>query len=168
MTTTGTDGLRMRRATIEDAAALLSWRNDPVTRRMSLQTDEVPLDRHLRWLERALSTPGRVILIAEDATTGAPVGMCRFDIDDVRTDRAEISVNLAPEHRGRGLGGALLGEGIAAFAVSHPSVVTLTAVIRPSNLASVRLFEAAGFVRTGDEPALLHYERSSAGAEQLP
>jgi L-amino acid N-acyltransferase YncA len=168
VTTTDGQGLLMRHATMADAETLLAWRNDPHTRRMSLQTDEVALERHLGWLERALTSSARVILVAEQAATGAAVGMCRFDIDELCPERAEVSVNLAPDQRGRGMGSALLGDGIAAFAAMHPEVRTLTAVIRPENAASVRLFESAGFLRAGAEETLLHYERSSPGLEQLP
>lgn len=147
----------MRDATIADADALLSWRNDPLTRQMSLQTDEIPRDAHMRWLERSLAAPDRILLIGEDSGTGVAVGMCRFDLDGRR--RAEVSIGVAPAQRGRGMGTALLAAGIAAFQTARPDIDTLTAVIRSTNAASIRLFEAAGFRRVAEDATLLHLER---------
>lgn len=160
--------VRMRPAVIADADLLLAWRNDPITRQVSLQTDEVqPLD-HDRWLTRSLASQERVILIAEDAVTGAPLGMCRFDLIVARPASAEVSINIAPQERGGGVGRAVLVKGITAFGAIHPEVGVLTAVIRQANEASVRLFEAVDFRRVAEESGLLYYERNLAGAQQLP
>ncbi|WP_461474694.1 GNAT family N-acetyltransferase [Microbacterium sp. HJ5] len=147
--------LRARAAGLDDAAMVLTWRNDPDTRRMSLQTDVVPLDQHVRWFTASLADPRRVILIVDDTRTGEPVAMCRFDADEAMGTviEAEVSINLAPEHRGRGYGRPVLEAAIAALEESHPKVQRLRAVIRPENTASLRLFTAAGFVPSGPEDA---------------
>lgn len=166
MTTDHLAGLRVRGATMADAELLRAWRNDVVTRSMSLQTGEVGLEDHLTWLARSLSASDRVILVAEDTATGVAVGMCRFDLDDSRS--AEVSVNVAPDQRGRGMGRALVEAGIAAFTADRPDVVVLTAVIRAENAASIRLFEALGFRRADDSDGLRRYVRDSGRAEERP
>ncbi len=56
---------------------------------------------------------------------------------------AEVSVYVAPEHRGAGIGGALLATLVAA-SEAH-GIWTLQASIFPENAASVALHERAGF-----------------------
>lgn len=112
---------------------------------MSLSNDTITREQHLRWYAASLASAVRVILIAEDAATGEPVGMCRFDIED--DGSAEVSINVPPARRGSGVGGAVLGAALDAFGRSHPDVSPIAALIRVENSASTRLFERAGFRR---------------------
>ena len=87
----------LRRAILADAADVLAWRNDPVTRAMSRNGDAVGEAEHLAWFARAIADPSRILLIGEDA--GAKVGMVRID----RGAESEVSINVNPACRGRGL-----------------------------------------------------------------
>jgi len=123
--------MRLRPATPDDAQALFDWRNDPVTRAMSVSRDPVDWQTHLDWFRSALQSPVRSILIAED---GVRLGTIRLD-KDIRT---EVSITLAPAARGHGLAAQILRlatDGRGPF----------VARIRPDNAASRRAFEAAGF-----------------------
>lgn len=156
-----TEPVRLRRATEADAEVIREWRNDPATRAMSIDQDPVPLPQHLAWFHRALEDPHRVLLIAEQE--GTPVGMCRFDVAEDGA-QAEVSINLAPERRGRGLGSAVLSGALRALVETGSGIRRVTAVIRPENVASVRLFESLGFVRVSDARAdLLRYELGTPG-----
>ncbi|WP_157249356.1 GNAT family N-acetyltransferase [Nonomuraea typhae] len=62
--------------------------------------------------------------------------------------RWEVAVEVAPEHRGRGLGRIL------ARAARHLAPEPLWAQIAPANAASVRAFTAAGFATVGAEALL--------------
>ena len=74
---------------------------------------------------------------------------------------ATISVALAPEHQGRGLGRRLIAAGTEAT-LNTRGVQRVIAMIRPTNVASVRAFEAAGYTLVGEvrdtDVALLRYE----------
>lgn len=146
---------------------LLAWRNDPLTRRMSLQTDAVSPADHIPWLDASLASPLREIVIGEDAETGLPIGTCRFDIDE-DSPTAEVSITVAPSARGRGFAKALLSGAIDRFARDHADIVTLTAIIRPANAASVQLFGAAGFSRVHEGSEADTYSRPSGAGEQVP
>lgn len=137
--------IHVRRAVEADSRALFDWRNDPTTREGSVSTDVVEWPQHETWFRASLANPSRRIYIAEiDGSVESRVGMCRFDRDG---DDAEVSINLNPAFRGRGISGAVLRAAIDAYRESeHP--VGLIARIRPQNVASVRLFKSAGFVRT--------------------
>ncbi len=123
--------MRLRKATIEDARRLFEWRNDPVTRAVSVNQTPVDWHDHLAWLMQSLDSPLREILIAED---GVPLGTVRLD-KDIRT---EVSITLAPAARGHGQGAVILQ---LATAGTGPFV----ARIRPDNKASQKVFEKAGF-----------------------
>lgn len=141
--------VRVRVAALADAETLLAWRNDPHARAMSVQTDAVTLEQHLAWFAASLRDPNRLLLVAEKDKRA--VGMCRFDIDAEAPDVCEVSINLAPERRGEGLGRPLLSSAIAHLTKAHPEVRTIRATIRRDNASSVRLFESSGFARVESE-----------------
>ncbi len=137
------EGIRLRRATLDDARLLLDWANDPVTREVSFQSGVIAWETHLPWLERRLASAQSLLLIAEESA-GVPLGMVRFDIGDAAAAGATISINLAPAQRGRGLGPALILLGCRELRRAHGEM-EIHAFIKPGNAASVRAFERAGF-----------------------
>jgi L-amino acid N-acyltransferase YncA len=122
-----------RPATPDDARDVWLWRNDPLTRAMSRNTDEVAWEGHAAWFEKALANPAITLLIGE--VEGEKVGMVRFD----HGPETEVSINVNPACRGRGYGLALLRQSIALAGGE------VFAEIRDENLASRRMFERAGF-----------------------
>lgn len=136
--------LRLRRTNAADADLLFAWANDPDTRAASLRTAAIPRKTHLAWLARRLAEPGTGLWIGEEA--GAPVGQVRCDTE--RPGEGIVSIAVAPEVRGRGIGSWLLAAGVAA-ARSELGIGRLVAFIRPENAASVALFRGAGFASAG-------------------
>ena len=104
MARTALASVRVRPATLDDARPVLDWANDPVTRSVSFTQSEILWEDHQPWFARRLADPGCRLLIGENAQ-GAPVGMVRFDLHE---GVATISINIAPAHRGQGLGTDLL------------------------------------------------------------
>ena len=131
--------LRVRDASMDDCLPLLRWRNDPATRAVSRTTEAIGLDAHAPWLERTLAREDRELFIAQ--TSNGPVGMVRFDADG---SAWEVSINLAPETRGRGLARKVLSEAEALFFRRHPGSSVL-AYVRADNAPSIRLFDRAGY-----------------------
>lgn len=142
--------IQLRHVTREDARTLWLWRNDDLTRRMSIHTDPVPWADHCAWLEGILNHTTRHLLIG--VLNGADVGTVRLDQEGTR---ATVNITVAPEHRGRGVGLNLLlalaqhaqGQGLAG----------LNAVIRADNQASIRIFTKAGYRHDHDEGDVGHY-----------
>jgi len=131
--------LVLRPATSDDAARLLEWRNHPTTRAASLSTAEIDLDTHRAWLADRLRDPDcRLLIVVHD---GEPVGQLRLDRDDTT---AEVSIGLAPQAQGRGLGTQALRL-LDAEAAAWPDVRRLTARVRAGNVASARAFRSAGY-----------------------
>lgn len=128
----------LRRATAEDRQWFLRLRNDPVTVQHSQRDSEVAVAEHALWFERALATPHRQLYVAEVA--GVPVGTGRLDCD---RQSAELSLVVAPEHRGRGHGEALVAALVAA--ASAQGIRYCFAYVKPTNVASLQCFAANGF-----------------------
>jgi RimJ/RimL family protein N-acetyltransferase len=74
---------------------------------------------------------------------GVPLGQARYELDG---PSAVMSINLAPDVRGRGIGGATLAMAIDEL-FRDSSAKVIHAYVKPDNEASVRLFMNAGFVR---------------------
>ncbi|MFP5068821.1 GNAT family N-acetyltransferase [Pseudonocardia nantongensis] len=143
--TTLTGVLHARPATLDDAELLLSWRNDPETRRWSRSTDEIDLDAHRRWLAGSLDREDRRLLLVSDLD--GPVGTVRWDREE---SGWEVSITVAPERRGSGLAIPLLRAGEEAVRAWSGAGTPVIAVVHADNAASARLFARAGY---GDDEA---------------
>lgn len=139
------DRLVLRVATMADAALLHAWRNHPATRAVSINTDEIGLDDHLRWFEASLNSATRDLFVA--TIGGRPVGTIRFDLLD--DGAREVSLYMDPGLPGLGLGMRMLNAGERAIWQSA-GPCGIRAQVRPENRASVKLFQNAGYARTGD------------------
>lgn len=132
-------GVTLRPATLDDATALLEWRNDPETRRMSLSSDIVSPSEHAAWLSTSLTSTERLLFVA--LIDGSSVGQVRLDAKGAGT--YEVSITIAPHCRGRGLAARAL---VAAEQEARGHGITrLEATIRPENEASVRAFKRASY-----------------------
>lgn len=138
--------VHVRRATHEDSPLLLAWRNDPVTRAASVNSDVVAPEDHDAWFAKVVDSPQHRLLIGLDLDD-VPAGMVRFDL---RSSTVwEVSINVAPERRGHGVGGDLLAAGLESFAHEQPQVA-LIARVHHDNAASNALFARAGFTPEHD------------------
>lgn len=128
-------------------------------------------DNEAHWREGV--TWPRVPFVAEVDGQPAAMGRLLFGDDPVYGDvpgaRAElISVWVAPEHRGRGVGRALIAACVEHLAAHHPQTRLLLAVVE-TNLPARRLYESCGFGTGGrnpDDDTELLMERRAAPMEQ--
>jgi UDP-2,4-diacetamido-2,4,6-trideoxy-beta-L-altropyranose hydrolase len=148
------DGVRVRRATMADARLLWRWANDPDTRAASLNPEPIPYPDHLRWLRDRLADRSCLLLIGGNGA--GPLGQVRFD---GREADAEVSISVAPEHRGT-VGGLLLESAVRRFRRWMPQA-SLLAQVKIDNGPSRRLFERAGFRLVGERRGVLTYRASA-------
>ncbi len=137
--------LQLRRAIPDDCSLLWEWANDPVTRQMSFSSDPIPWDSHVGWFESKINDPNALLLIA---FVDSEIGQVRFDLED--NTEAVIGVSIAPNQRGMGYGARLIQFGTAEV-LRVWQVERVHAYIKPSNIASLRVFEKAGYQDAGIE-----------------
>lgn len=134
------DPLWLRDATMEDCLQVLAWANDPETRAVSFMSTPIAKEDHVRWFTQKIASAEDRLFIAMDQSDRA-AGLVRFSFEG---KRAVISINLAPEFRGKGLGTALIVQGCRRlFATSDTEEID--AFIKPENAASEKAFSKAGF-----------------------
>ena len=146
--------VRLRRARAEDGPLLLAWRNDPATRAASLSQHEISPDEHRRWLHRKLGDPECFLFIVEESTQ--PVGQVR--VDRLSSALAELSIALAPEARGRGLGRRAIELGTTE-AREALGVQSVKARVRADNESSLRAFRATGYEDAGRAGDIIELRR---------
>jgi RimJ/RimL family protein N-acetyltransferase len=142
--------LVLRSATLDDAALLLEWRNDPETRSASRNSDPIDAEDHIGWLQRSLDNDARSLLIA--AANGRPVGTVRADLTG---STWELSWSVAPSMRGQGFAKHM----VALAAQQIPAA--LQADVKCGNIASTRVAEFAGLTLQGESDGMLHYVRAA-------
>lgn len=133
--------ISIRRAVAEDCDAVYAWRNAEETRRYIFDDRTIPLETHREWFRNTLDNPARVLLIGE--IDGKPVGVLRYDL---ACCEALISVYLVPGGQGRGIGSQFIRSGSLWLKEHLPVIKTINAKIFKENVASLRAFEAAGYV----------------------
>lgn len=135
--------------------------------------DALEHDAEDQW-RAAVSWP-KVPFVAEVDGCPAAMGRLLFGDDPVYGDvpgaRAElISVWVAPEHRGGGVGRALVAAAVDHLAAHHPLTRLLLAVVE-TNLPARRLYESCGFGMIGpnvEDGAEVLMERRAAPMVQEP
>jgi RimJ/RimL family protein N-acetyltransferase len=143
--------MEIRRATMDDALEVLEWRNDPQTVAVS-KTGAVSVTDHLAWFARSIDNPARDYFIAH--ADGRRIGMVRFDLSG---DAWLVSINIAPDERGKGYGERVLRQAMAEVGSRR-----FVAEIKADNAASIRIFERCGFRQVGSADGFLHFERPTA------
>ncbi|WP_419788234.1 UDP-2,4-diacetamido-2,4,6-trideoxy-beta-L-altropyranose hydrolase [Pseudodesulfovibrio sp.] len=132
--------LRLRPATMDDSPLLLKWRNAPEVRAQSFTTDVIDPVSHELWFAKRLESSDCLLLIAEDEN-GIPVGQIRFDHHE---GNAVVSLSVAPDLPGRGIGTAMTRRACIVMAKKWPGVKAL-ALVKRDNQASAQMFRKAGF-----------------------
>ena len=140
--------LEQIKASMDDAKDLFEWRNDPLTREMSLTVDEIVVEEHMKWFKNSISNINREIFIF--INDGQKVGMGRVDkANGVST----LSWLIAPNARGKGYGKALVKQ--LADSVKGPKI----ALIKNNNAASIKIAECAGFKKAEQQNSILTFKK---------
>ena len=147
--------MKIRQAIQDDSEDIWYWRNDAITRNMSFQTKEISKDENLDWFTSSLASKDRLLLIGFDEFS--KIGICRFDLS-TSSKIAEVSINLNPANRGKGLSKELLTLSIKFFLSKHDNPII--ARIKKQNIPSIRLFESCNFILSSQNKTDLLYDYS--------
>lgn len=135
----------LRRAWAADEERVFAWQRDPATRRYFRHPAPPTRAEHAAWFASVRADPARHLMIVEHG--GEPAGTLRLDWQGCHggADRYEISIAVAAERAGRGIGRAALAQ-----ARDLLPTAAFVAEILPGNAASLALFARAGYVDRGD------------------
>ena len=148
-----TDTLTLEAAAADDADFVRDLRNDPDAVRWSGTRAPVAAAEHATWFAARLDDPGSRIWLARERRR--PVGQVRVDVTG---GVGRVSLGVTAAERGRGLGSRIL-HGLDRALAADEQVHTLVAAVDPENIASRRLFAAAGFTPDGTEGRMLLLRR---------
>jgi len=141
----------------DDADRMLEWQQHPQTRRFANRQELPSATEHETWFAARMGDPETQLYMIE--LDGFQVGVLRLDPET--TDTWRISIYIAPDRHGRGIGGAALALAHGAWP-GH----AFTAEVLTENHASHKLFERSGYTveegvyrRRADQSA--HFEMNA-------
>ena len=135
-----TSPICLRPVSDSDIELLWEWANDPITRQNSFNSAKIPWEKHSDWCRKKLTDADCRLWIASNGGS-APVGCVRFDCKE---SEATISLTVAPSARGKGYGVKIIQKSCDDLFAKSPFRL-VHAYIKPDNIASAKVFEAAGF-----------------------
>jgi UDP-2,4-diacetamido-2,4,6-trideoxy-beta-L-altropyranose hydrolase len=129
----------LRTAAPDDCRPVWLWRNDEETRRASFDQAPIDFETHERWFRESLRNPNRKIYIIVSGDRA--VGAVRLDLSG---ERGTVSIHLAPDCRGHGIGPLAL-RALCDLAFGPLGLVALGASVKADNRPSLSAFAKAGF-----------------------
>ena len=147
--------MKITKASNNDSLDIFQWRNDPLTRRNSINTNPVSLKDHNQWFNEVLNSKNTELLIGIE--NSMKVGVCRFSLNNL-SNSVEVSINLNPLMRGKRISKKLLEESINYYLKTNK--VMLTATIRIDNIPSIKIFEELNFIKIKSTDSFNYYERN--------
>ncbi len=136
-----------RKVILKDLDTLLRWRNDPETRKNSVQSDLIQRSEHEEWLKQTIQSVQKELYIAE--LEGTSIGSIRFDLN---ADHSwELSWTVAPEARGKELGTQMVSEAV------RMKKARIISKVKSANVASQKIALKAGFRLIKSESGMMWY-----------
>lgn len=155
--------VKLRALEPQDIDPIYHWENDPSVWEHSIH--HTPFSRHELTqyiMEASLSdiySAKQLRLIAEDNETNQAVGCIDITNFDPYHQRAEVGIIVDLSFRNRGYGRAIINA-LIPFCSSSLQLHQLYCIITASNIQSIRIFEANGFIRSATLP---HWIKTSGG-----
>ncbi|WP_412051299.1 UDP-2,4-diacetamido-2,4,6-trideoxy-beta-L-altropyranose hydrolase [Hoeflea sp. Naph1] len=152
----GSEGMKLRMVQKSDSDTILKWANDPDTRRNAFNNAQISKNEHSVWFRRQIDSP-RIVFYLALTPHGEPVGHVRFEY---QPDHSwQISYLVAPFFRRRGVARIMLQQCIAKI-FDDLGNKFLSAYVKPTNIASLRVFKLLGFTKSSqqDNPEAIRFE----------
>lgn len=129
----------LREITINDKNQTFLWANDPLTRKNSFNSQTITFKEHSAWFDRKLSDINSLYYICTFNDESA--GFLRFDENE---NNIIVGITLDEKFRGKRLSSEFLKKG--CLQIRHKKNKPIVALIKTSNIQSIKSFEAAGFI----------------------
>ena len=108
---------------------------------MSINSELLTYSNHKFWLNTIIKDPYIDFFIG--INEGFKIGVVRFNFDEINKF-AELSININPNYRGKGLGKKLLLKSISKYLYKKQCLIK--AKIKNNNERSIKLFLSIGFL----------------------
>lgn len=128
----------------EDTALLFLWQTAPGARAYSRNPNPPLWDEHVQWINHRLDQGEGIFELLE--VDGEPVGFVRLDHVQNSQNEYEVSILVAQNHQGLGVGGA----GLKILRRFIPDSVFL-AHVQVDNVASRKIFLRSGYHLVDEE-----------------
>jgi len=146
--------IKIRPANLKDCKSLFDWQSDKLSRTMFFNGSSPSIEEHEVWFKSSLCNVDRALYVGELGYK--KLGVCRFDFLESE-QLAEVSINMNPSMRGCGLGKKFLFESIECYLEKNK--YNLLAKVKPNNLASLNVFESAGFESFASDESMVVLRR---------
>ena len=130
----------LRKANEMDMITYLNWANDPDVRNNAINSNPIPEENHRPWFESRLRSETTRMFVG--MWQNNEVGQIRFDLIE---GCWEISYSVVKDHQNKGFGELLIRKGMATLKEIHPEPITITGVVKPDNISSLRVFRKLYF-----------------------
>ena len=151
--------MTLRHATERDLPRIVEIYNASIpTRQSTADTEEITLESRREWFHK--HTPDRrpLLVLEVDGEVGAWMSFEEFYGRPAYRHTAELSIYIAPELQGRGMGRQLLHE--AERRASQIEVWTLVCYVFMHNEPSMRLLRSFGYQEWGRLPNVAEMDGS--------
>ena len=142
----------IRNPTLFDSNDILDWRNDKKSRLMFFDSSVVKKKDQETWFAKAVIDKNVKMFIG--IVKKNKIGICRFNIKE-NNKFAEVSINMNPFFRGKGLAKNFLKLSILKFRENNN--INLIAKVKIKNTLSQNFFRAVGFYQFSLTPSLITF-----------
>jgi UDP-2,4-diacetamido-2,4,6-trideoxy-beta-L-altropyranose hydrolase len=141
-----------------DIEPLFELANEASVRAASISNAPIAWKEHTRWFAMISADAKQQIYTIRDAA-GAFMGQLRFDCREAGV--ALISISIVKQARGCGVASSVIRRGAALLFSAAPERM-IKAVVKQTNIASLKSFMRAGFIvaREDAETRILHLEKT--------
>ena len=137
----------IRKVEEQDSYYIWEIRNHPSVRVISDHPEAIPFENHSIWFKEKYFSGQDNHCFVLATSDNKVIGYCRLDLDKEKNYYI-VSIALAPDFQGKGLGKNLLSESLCNFGDDK----IIFAEIHKNNIRSIKLFEKNGFlIKNEDE-----------------
>ena len=137
--------IKIKKASILHIFKIWVWRNDKLSRKMSINTNKIRLVDHFQWYFKKLQEKSNIFYIG--SYNNKDIGIVRFNKRSNSNNIFDISINLSPLFRGKGFGKDFLNTALLEFNKKMHGKKEIEAQIKRGNISSIKLFKSCGFYK---------------------
>jgi RimJ/RimL family protein N-acetyltransferase len=129
----------VKNVSIRDIDDIFEWRNDPISRKFSLNTKPISKSTHVKWFKESLQNKRNNYFICYKNKN--KIGFVKYEND--KKNNCFVSINLNPKFRGKGLSSKILISTLKQKELKKQN--TVFAKIKKNNTKSLKSFKKAGY-----------------------